>query len=103
MSVLLIFLHCRVKVHSVPIQRFQRRDMAIHQELDTDALVRRLRELPRKPKGIKRRAVLLVMLHPLAALGHGRNMPGWNPPEAIAGLLHLFKPLGAFAEYLRVI
>src|SRR5260370_8251324 len=47
--------------------------------------------------------MVVVVLEPLAALGHGGDVAGWGPPEAVAGLVHLFEPLGTITDYLRVI
>src|SRR2546430_17391768 len=71
--------------------------------LRADAFVRRLRELLRKPKGIRSRAMRLVMLQPLAALGNRWDVAGGNPPQAVMRLVHLYETLRPVAEYLHVI
>jgi len=71
--------------------------------LDADAFVLGLGEVLRKPERVRRRAVLLIVLQAFAALGNARDVAKWNPPEAVAGLLHLLEPFGAVAKHSRVI
>ena len=72
-------------------------------ELCADTFISGLGEVLRKPKRVRGCAKLLVALQPLAALGDGGDMAGWDPPKAVAGLIHVFEPFGTIAEYLRVI
>jgi len=71
--------------------------------LNADAFIGWLWEVLRKPKGIGRGAVRLVMLEAFAAFGDGGNVACRYPPEAVAGLSHLLEPLGAIAKDAGVI
>src|SRR5437762_848081 len=71
--------------------------------LGADAFVRRLREVLRKPEGIWRSAMLLVVIEPLAALGDRGNVARRDPPKAVAGLVHFLEPFGAVTKNASVI
>src|SRR5260370_18325166 len=70
--------------------------------LCTDAFVGGLGEVLRKPKGIRSRAIRLVMLQPLPALCHSRNVARRNPPQTVMRLVHLFEPLSPMTQKLRL-
>lgn len=52
----------------------------------------------RKPEGIRRSTVPLVMVEALATFGDRRNVADGNPPKAIDGLVHFLEPFGAIAK-----
>src|SRR5260370_41553617 len=70
--------------------------------LCTDAFVGGLGEVLRKPKGIRSRAIRLVMLQPLPALCHSRNVARRNPPQTVMRLVHLFKQLCTITQDLSI-
>src|SRR5439155_23779068 len=61
--------------------------------LRADTFVRGLGKLLRKPNRILRGAMRLIMLQPLAALGHRRNVADRNPPQAAGRVVRFLKPL----------
>src|SRR5215469_422045 len=69
-----------------------------HFALDAHVFIRGLRKVLRKPERKRGCTELLVVLEALAAFGDRRNMPRWNPPQAIIGLVHLLEPFGAVAQ-----
>ena len=70
---------------------------------DTNAFVSGLRERLGEPKGKRSRTVALVVLEAFAALGDGGKVSCGDPPEAVDGLVHFFKPLSAVAQDARMI
>ena len=72
-------------------------------ELRADTFIRGLGEVLGKPERVWGCAMFLVVFQPLTALGDGGDVADWDPPEAVAGLVHLFEPLRAVAKYLGVI
>src|SRR6266568_9145166 len=71
--------------------------------LRANAFLRGLGEALRKPKRVRGRSMRLVMLQPFPALGDRGDVANGDPPQAVVGLVHLYKPLRAVAEYLDVI
>jgi hypothetical protein len=57
----------------------------------------------REPEREGRRAVLLVVLHTLAAFGYRRNVTDGDPPEAVNGLIQLDEPLAAITKDANVV
>src|SRR5215467_14932850 len=68
-----------------------------------DRVTFRLREQLRKPEGMGRWAVHLIVLQTGAPLCNGWDTPHGNPPEAIVRLIHLFEPLGPIFQDVSVL
>jgi hypothetical protein len=72
-------------------------------ELRADSFICGLGEVLGKPERVRSCAMSLVVFQPLPALVDRGDVAGWDPPEAVAWLVHLFEPLRAVAKYLGVI
>jgi hypothetical protein len=71
--------------------------------LHADAFFGGLGEALGKPERIGRGAVELVVLEPFAAFGDRGNAAHRNPPQAVVGLIHFFKPPGAVLKNFSVV
>jgi len=72
-------------------------------KLRADTFISGLGEVLGKPERVWDCAMFLIVFQPLTAWGDGGDVAGWDPPEAVAGLVHLFELLREVAKYLGVI
>src|SRR5205814_3351006 len=86
-----------------PASRFRFDPTANANFLGAHAFVSGLGKLLRKPEGILRCSIFLVMLQPLAAFGHDGNVSNGNPPQAVSRHGCLLEPFRPVAKDFHVI
>src|SRR5207247_9164360 len=76
---------------------------ACDERLNRDGVAFGLREKLRKPEGMRRWAMQLVVFEAFAAFGDRRNVAGGNPPKTVVRLFHFLEPFRAVFKDMGVL